>query len=206
MYESGDEDKINENDNAVESVNQNSQEKQVENLQRKINTLEQMVENRNQEINKPVQNVEADKITALSNLLGINKMKEQIDELNQGQNTIIGRLTEVINAVNNIAGHAQGTATQEPIGDPMQKMSMLSDLVGKGIELYSTYKQNKSPENTLPALDPSWIMSEAIQSVKDDFSLGKDLRTAIKNTLKQKTVNTIIKGVVNSNADNDEPA
>ena len=205
MYESGNEDKINENDNTVESLNESLEQDKLAALQRENQTLKQMVENRNQELNKPA-SVEPDKITALSNLLGINRINAAIDELNTGQNQIIGRLTEVINAVNNLAGHAQGTATGEPIGDPMQKMNMLSDLVGKGLELYSTYKQNKSPDNSLPALDPSWIMSEAIQSVKDDFSLGKDLRTAIKNTLKQKTVNTIIKGVVSSNTDNDEPA
>ena len=204
MYESGNEDKINENNATIENINDSIKQKELEDLQRENQTLKQMVENRNQELNKPA-SVEPEKISALSNLLGINKINAAIDELNQGQNQIIGRLTEVINAVNSIAGHAPGTAPESP-GDPMQKMNMLSELVGKGMEIYSTYKQNKTPENTLPALDPNWIMSEAIQSVKDDFSLGKDLRTAIKNTLKQKTVNTIIKGVVNSNTDNDDPA
>ena len=206
MYESDNEDKIEENDSTVESVNNEIQERKVEELQRKIDTLEQMVQNRDQEINKPVQNVEAEKIAALSNLLGINKMKEQIDELNTGQNQIIGKLSELITGFNNMTASVAPHNPESTTGDPMQKMSMLGELVDKGIQLYSTYKQNKSPENTLPALDPSWIMSEAIQSVKDDFSLGKDLRTAIKNTLKQKTVNTIIKGVVSSNTDNDDPA
>ena len=195
----------------VENVNAEYENNEVDKIKQENETLRKMVETRDAELNKPKEITE-DKISILSNALGINKINERLDELNKNDNYLVTEMGKIVNAINQLGQTLQGgqviSQGETPqIGDPVQKMELLSNLFDKGLQLYQTFKQNQAPPaSTIPQLDPNWIMTEAIEAVKDDFSLGKDLRSAIKNSIKQKTVNSIIKGVVHSNIDNDEPA
>lgn len=204
MYESGNEDKINESDNTIKSINDKIEQKSFEDLQRENQTLKQMVENRNQEIKK--ENSE-DKITALSNVLGINKMKAQIDELNQGQNSIIGKLSEVINGMNNITQAVNGNANNpqaEPmqVGDPMQKIELISNLIDKLGPLYTIYKQNQNPPSPQQLIDPEYINQKVKNSIMGNFELGE----ALIDSLKSKVINKALTKTVSQIIDNDEPA
>lgn len=207
LYESGNEDKINDNDSTVESIHDSIKQKELDDLQRENQTLKQMVENRNQEINKP-REISEDKIIVLSSALGIDKINERLDELNKNDNYLVQEMSKVVNAINQIGQTISGnqsipTGETPAIGDPIQKMELLSNLFDKGLALYTTYKQNSNQNSptAIPGLDPNWLMNEAIEAVKDDFSLGKDLRGAIKNSIKGKAVRGIIKDVINSNSD-----
>ena len=45
-------------------------------------------------------------------------------------------------------------------------------------------------------LNPAELMKDAAEAVKDDFSIGKELRTAIKASIRQKAVRGIVKEVM----------
>jgi len=86
LYESGNEDDITNENNTIESINENIQQKELEDLQRENQTLKQMVENRNQELKKESPE---DKIQTLATVLGINKINERLDELNKNDNYLV---------------------------------------------------------------------------------------------------------------------
>ena len=196
------------NDSTVESVNNSLKEKQYEDLQRENETLKQMVENRNQAIKKESSEDNQDKILALSNVLGINKMKEQIDELNNGQNQIIGKLSEVINSMNTITQSINGNhAVPTEASDPLAKLDLLSGVIDKATQLYSVYKQNKEPIAQAPLIDQNFINQRMVDSFMEDLDTGKSISTFIKNSLKKTAtkniVNTALKDIGH---DTDEPA
>ena len=208
MYESGNEDiEINE-DKTIETINESIQADKLKNLEIQNETLKKMVENRNQELKK--ENSE-DKILALSNVLGINKMKAQIDELNQGQNSIIGKLSEVITGMNNITQAVNTNvnhSTESPAsGNPLEKIELISSLIDKLGPLYQIYKQSREPQSVAPLIDQEFINKRMVDSFLSELDTGKDISTFIKNSLKKTAtkniVNTALKDI---GQDTTEPA
>ena len=203
MYESGNEDiKINE-DKTIETINESIQADKLKNLETQNETLKKMVENRNQELKKENSD---DKILALSNVLGINKMKAQIDELNQGQNSIIGKLSEVITGMNNITQvvNTNVNNNNEPIqtGNPLEKIEMITSLIDKLGPLYSIYKQNQTQPPAAQLIDPEYINQKVKNSIMGNFELGE----ALIDSLKNKVINKALTKTVSQIIDNDEPA
>lgn len=211
MYESGYEDEIENNDKTIESINDNIQQKEIDDLQRENQTLKKMVENRNAEIQKPKES--DDKIQALSNVLGINRINERIDELNQSQNSLIGKMSEMIQGMNNISsainGNKQGSIGPDvSTSDPMAKMELISGLLSKAGEFYSIYKQNQTPTNQPALIDQEFINKRMVESFMEDLDTGKSISTFIKNSLKKTAtksiVNTALKDI--GPTDDDGPA
>ena len=209
MYESGNEDKINESSDTIENINDSIKQKELEDLQRENQTLKQMVENRNQEIRKEPQE---DKIQTLSNALGINKINERLDELNKNDNYLVAEMSKVVNAINQIGqsisgGQAIPQGEAPAIGDPLQKMELLSNLFDKGLQLYTTYKQNKTPEAQAPLIDQNFINQRMVESFMEDLDTGKSISTFIKSSLKKTAtkniVNTALKDI---GQDSNDPA
>ncbi|MDA1136907.1 MAG: hypothetical protein O2916_11775 [Proteobacteria bacterium] len=203
MYESGNEDiKINE-DKTIETINESIQADKLKNLETQNETLKKMVENRNQELKKENSD---DKILALSNVLGINKMKAQIDELNQGQNSIIGKLSEVITGMNNItqAVNTNVNNNNEPIqtGNPLEKIELITSLIDRLGPLYSIYKQNQTQPPAAQLIDPEYINQKVKNSIMGNFELGE----ALIDSLKNKVINKALTKTVSQIIDNDEPA
>ena len=209
MYESGNEDKTNDSSNTIEKINDSIKQKEFEDLQRENQTLKQMVENRNQEIKKePPQ----DKIQVLAAALGIDKINERLDELNKNDNYLVQEMSKVVNAINqigqNISGNQAIPQGETPaIGDPLQKMELLSNLFDKGLQLYTTYKQNKDPVAQAPLIDQNFINQRMVESFMEDLDTGKSISTFIKSSLKKTAtkniVNTALKDI---GQDSNEPA
>lgn len=203
MYESGNEDKIDSMDNEVEQINQELQQKHIEDLETKIKTLEKMVENRNQEIknNEPAQ----DKIQVLASALGINKINERLDELNKNDNYLVSEMSKLVNAINIIGQNLSGNPqiTEAPtVADPLQKMELLSNLFDKGLQLYTTYKQNQTPQSPQQLIDPDYINKKVKNSIMGNFELGE----ALIDSLKSKVINKALTKTVSQIIDQDEPA
>jgi hypothetical protein len=203
MYESGNEEiKINE-DKTIETINESIQADKLKNLEIQNETLKKMVENRNQELKKDNSD---DKILALSNVLGINKMKAQIDELNQGQNSIIGKLSEVITGMNNITQavntNVNNHSEQIQPGNPLEKIELITSLIDKLGPLYSIYKQNQTQPPAAQLIDPEYINQKVKNSIMGNFELGE----ALINSLKNKVINKALSKTVSQIIDNDEPA
>lgn len=200
-------------DDTIESINENLENQEINSIKQENETLKKMVENRNQELNKQKENPE-DKIKALSNVLGIDKINARIDELNQSDNSIIGKLSEVINGMNNISNAINGNRPissdepQEP-SNPLAKMELISNLIDKGVQLYTTFKQNQNPpENTnnMLGIDQSWIMAQVGNSVKRKFELGDKIYDTVEAVLTKKTTNKVVNAALESKIDVDEPA
>ena len=208
LYESGNEDiEINE-DKTIETINESIQAEKLKNLETQNETLKKMVENRNQELKKENSD---DKITALSNVLGINKMKAQIDELNQGQNSIIGKLSEVITGMNNItqAVNTKVNNNSEPIqpGNSLDKIELISSLIDKLGPLYQIYKQTHEPAPLTPLIDQEFINKRMVESFLSELDTGKDIQTFVKTSLKRTATKNIINTALKDIGQNtDEPA
>ena len=209
MYESGNEDEIASNDSTIESINDSIKQKEFEDLQRENQTLKQMVENRNKEIKS--ENNE-DKITTLANVLGINKINERLDELNKNDNYLVQEMSKIVSAINQIGQNISGgqtipTGEAPAIGDPLQKMEILSNLFDKGLQLYTTYKQNKDPVSQAPLIDQNFINQRMVESFMEDLDTGRSISTFIKSSLKKTAtkniVNTALKDI---GQDSSEPA
>lgn len=195
-------------DDPIQDVNDEYEAQSFDKIKQENETLKKMVESRNAELQKPKEITE-DKILALSNVLGINKMKEQIDELNNGQNQIIGKLSEVINSMNTITQSINGNHQAIPTeaSDPLAKLDLLSGVIDKATQLYSVYKQNKEPIAQAPLIDQNFINQRMVDSFMEDLDTGKSISTFIKNSLKKTAtkniVNTALKDIGH---DTDEPA
>ena len=209
MYESGNEDKTNDSSDTIENINDSIKQKELDDLQTEIKTLKQMVENRNQEIKKePTQ----DKIQVLAAALGIDKINERLDELNKNDNYLVQEMSKVVNAINQIGqtisgGQSIPQGETPAIGDPLQKMELLSNLFDKGLQLYTTYKQNKDPVAQAPLIDQNFINQRMVESFMEDLDTGKSISTFIKSSLKKTAtkniVNTALKDI---GQDSNEPA
>ena len=151
-----------------------------------------------------------DKITAMSNVLGINKMKAQIDELNQGQNSIIGKLSEVITGMNSITQAVNTNAhTTEPAaaGNPLEKIELISSLIDKLGPLYQIYKQTHEPAPLTPLIDQEFINKRMVESFLSELDTGKDIQTFVKTSLKRTATKNIINTALKDIGQNtDEPA
>lgn len=207
MYESGNEDKIEPYDFTIESINNNIKEKEFENLQRENETLKKMVETRNNELKKEDSQ---DKILALSKVLGIDNMKNQIDELNNGQNAIIGKMTEIIQGMNNITATISGQTplTESTQENPLQKLQLIEGLISKAGEFYNIYKQNQTPHSAPALIDQDFINRRMVESFMEELDTGKSISTFIKNSLKKTASRNIVSTALKDigNADNNEPA
>ena len=203
------EEEITEENNTIKIINDKLERDKLEALQRENQTLKQMVENRNQEIKKePTQ----DKIQVLASALGIDKINERLDELNKNDNYLVAEMSKVVNAINQIGqtisgGQAIPTGEAPAIGDPLQKMELLSNLFDKGLQLYTTYKQNKDPVAQAPLIDQNFINQRMVESFMEDLDTGKSISTFIKSSLKKTAtkniVNTALKDI---GQDSNEPA
>ena len=208
MYESGNEDiEINE-DKTIETINESIQADKLKNLEIQNETLKKMVENRNQELKKENSD---DKILALSNVLGINKMKAQIDELNQGQNSIIGKLSEVITGMNSITQAVNTNAQHAPESNaainPLDKIELISSLIDKLAPLYQIYKQTHEPAPLAPLIDQEFINKRMVESFLSELDTGKDIQTFVKTSLKRTATKNIINTALKDIGQNtDEPA
>ena len=170
-----------------------------------------MVENRNQELTKPKE-IQEDKIQVLSAALGIDKINERLDELNKNDNYLVQEMSKVVNTINQIGqsisgNHTIPTGETPSIGDPLQKMELLSNLFDKGLQLYTTYKQNKDPVAQAPLIDQNFINQRMVESFMEDLDTGKSISTFIKSSLKKTAtkniVNTALKDI---GQDTNEPA
>ncbi len=199
-------------ENTIEIINEDLENKEIDTIKQENETLKKMLETRNAELNKQKENPE-DKIKALSNVLGIEKINARIDELNQSDNAIIGKLSEVINGMNNISSAIGGgnrsnnTEESQEIGNPLAKMELISNLIDKGVQLYTTFKSNQTPVGQPALIDQDFINKRMVESFMEELDTGKSISTFIKNSLKK----TATKNIVNASLkdiglDESEPA
>jgi hypothetical protein len=198
MYEEDKEPKS--TDEIINEYNQQEAERKKQEELQRLETLRRMEENRKQQ-------AEPDKIAALANVLGIGKINERLDELNQSQNAVIEKLGETINALNGITARINGgisQTTSPEIGDPMAKMELLTGLLDKAGQFYSIYKQNQSPPAPNSIIDPEIINEHLRDSMLSNFELGDALVKTLKNKVVGKALTKTISGIVND--DSNDPA
>jgi len=213
QYDQND-DKYNETDKIIQDVEAQKRAKENDEEKKRQETLRQMEINREnarleQEEQKRHEQEQIEKLNALSQTLGIPLINQRIDELNTSQNEIIGKLSQVINILNQgIPQQAPNYESASGQIDPIQKMEALSGIFDKAVQLYSVYKQNKEPQGAPPLIDQNFINQRMVDSFMEDLDTGKSISTFIKNSLKKTAtkniVNTALKDI--GHDDSNEPA
>jgi hypothetical protein len=199
MYEEDKEPKS--TDEIINEYNQQEAERKKQEELQRLETLRRMEENRK---NQPMPE---DKIKALSNVLGIDRINERLNELNESQNQVIGKLSETITALNRIVTQINGGVVQAPTSegvDPMAKMELLTGLLDKAGQFYSIYKQNQNPPAPNSIIDPEIINEHLRDSMLSNFELGDALVKTLKNKVVGKALTKTISGIVND--DSNDPA
>lgn len=158
----------------------------------------------------PIAKSSIDRLKELSDSLGVSQIREDVDVLKQNMNRIAESQQELISTVNSIATvfNQQNQGTPQQADQKGINPENAQALVAIVDTLADTWKKIKGPTeqpNQLPGLDPNWIISEAVEAVKDDFSLGRDLRAAIKRNIKGKAVSSVVKNMSNEVAGTHEP-
>lgn len=200
-------------DDTIEIINENIKNNEIDSIKQENETLKKMLETRNAELNKPKE-VAEDKIQVLSNALGLNKINERLDELNKNDNYLVNEMSKIVQAINQLGQNLQGgqvipQGETPAIGNPLQKMEMLSGLFDKGLQLYQTFKSNQTPVSAPALINQDFINQRMVESFMEDLDTGKSISTFIKNSLKKTAskniVNTALKDIGTDN-DSSEPA
>lgn len=184
-------------DKTIEDYNIKKEIEATEQEKIRLESLRQMEINKENERLKQLeleenQRQQEEKLNALSHTLGIPKINERLDELNVSQNEIIAKLTQVIQVLNQ--GIPQGQTVQAEAGqiDPIQKLEAVSGIFDKAVQLYTTFKQNQSPQAAPALIDQEFINKRMVESFMEDLDTGKSISTFIKNSLKKTATKNIV--------------
>lgn len=160
-------------------------------------------------INPPIDNkipeTNEQKLQRFLEASGIKQMREDVDAFqlqlqgiiselgNTNQN--ISKMNTVLEQVVNIINASQGEQTQGatttptqpvigPTANPMDRITMVKELIGGLKELASVYRDVKgSPSPTSFGLDDNWLKEEALGIVKEGLELTHDINRSVKRAL-----------------------
>ena len=84
-----------------------------------------------------------------------------------------------------------------------QLMDLLNSPVGEKLANRLFGSEEKTAQ--FPGLDPNYIMTRAVESVQDNFEIGKVINDSIKNSLKKTAINKITRSLTSLNDDGHQP-
>lgn len=186
----------------IEEINDTIAKQKAEVEQKRLETIAKMEQNRIEEEQRKKD------LIALVEALGIKQQQEDLDVLKQAiqaMNVNINAINEsLIKIVGVVDQHTQilngqpqaqqaGPATNTP---NEMKLMQLGELAKTFADVWHTIKGQPAPQVGIPGLDANALMSEAVEAVHDDFSIGKELRTAIKSSIRKKVVGNVISNVL----------
>ena len=154
-------------------------------------------------INHQVQGEEEkkrEKLRELSEALGIDEHRKEIDKLNSSVTYIADELTKTNSAINTIAqalstGQAPpSVSTPQSTGMDIEKLEVVGNLLEKVMGMYGQYKQMGQPQGPAPLIDQSIINQKMQQTFFDNLETGESINNFIKDSLKK----TVTKKVINS--------
>ena len=192
-----------ERTDAVEEANKFAESQRKEAALRQAETLNQMQKNRE----------DNELVKQLAEAMGYRQQQEDIDHLKngfaalqqsiqilvqslQGLKTEIEKTNNVVNQQSQMLMGANQTAAGVPASSNEAKLAELTNLASTVADIWKKIKGEPAPVAGIPGFDANSLMAEAIEAVHDDFSIGKELRGAIKNSIRKKVVGNVISSVL----------
>lgn len=199
-----------EDDNpSIEDINDQLAEQRREAELKRAETLQKMEQNR-------VEDEQAKaKLKALSNTLGIDQMREDIDAVKININYLGERMGDMVKAINNISASLQGQPQPQEAGAvtaPGNKLNVLLDLFQSpiGDKLLSKLFPENQAQSITPLISQDLINEKMTNAFMQDLETGESIRRFISDTLKKKATQTIVKTALSDMrtpvVDSDEPA
>ena len=156
-----------------------------------------------------------DALKKLSDDLGVTQIREDVDGLKADMRKLMESQQQIIESQNQVVSAINGSQQQQqsqpaaPGGMPelsqMEKMQAFGEIIEKAAGIWKQFKGEPPQQSSIPGLDPQWIMNEAVEAVKDDFSLGRELRGAIKRNIKGKAVSSVVQNMSKEVSHSHEP-
>lgn len=191
----------------IEEINDQLAEQRKQEELRKTETIAKMEQNRIEDEQAKA------KLKALSNTLGIDQMREDIDAVKININYLGERMSDMVKAINNISAAIQGQPVAQEAGAataPTSKLNLIEGLLqsplGEKI-LNKVFKDDAPPPQQIGFLTPDYIMEQTANAVKRKFELGDIIVDAVESTLTKGLTKQIVKHTLNQSVtDTDEPA
>lgn len=199
-----------EDDNpSIEEINDQLAEQRREAEIKRAETIQKMEQNRIEDEQAKA------KLKALSNTLGIDQMREDIDAVKININYLGERMGDMVKAINNISASLQGQPQPQEAGAvtaPGNKLNVLLDLFQSpiGDKLLSKLFPENQPQSITPLISQDLINEKMTNAFMQDLETGESIRRFISDTLKKKATQTIVKTALSDMrapvVDSDEPA
>lgn len=202
-----------ERTDAVEEANKFVENQRKEAALKQAETISQMQKNRE----------DNELVKQLAEAMGYRQQQEDIDHLKngfaalqqsiqimvqslQGLKTEIEKTNMVVNQQSQLITGANQTAAGAPAAPNEAKLMQLAEVAQSLAAAWKTIKGEPAPVAGIPGFDANSLMAEAIEAVHDDFSIGKELRGAIKNSIRKKVVGNVINSVLQPDDSTHGPA
>ena len=146
---------------------------------------------------------------AVLNLVNdVAQQREEIDKINESIKYIAEKMellfTNTTKQNELITQFVQGNnSPTQPNFQANQLMDILNSPLGEKLANRIFPTEEKTAH--FPGLDPNYIMNRAVESVQDNFEIGKVINDSIKNSLKRTAVNRITKSLTSLNDDGHQP-
>ena len=134
-------------------------------------------------------------LSKLSNALGIDQHREELDKLNQSVTYLADKMSEDRSVINEILSIVKGNHPQVPQENiahenPMQKIEALSQLIQPLAEAYKLFKgDSQAPQ---PLISQEIINEKMTKTFFDNLETGESINDFIKNSLKKTVTRKIV--------------
>jgi len=149
-------------------------------------------------LEKLAQDEKREKMKQLLKTLGVETLREDLDNANQKIEYLGGELTKAILMINKQSdivngGQVAGAQGSDPNAAKIQQLQQLAELAGviKNV-LAPSQQQTSSPLG----IDQSYINDFVGQTVKDQLELGSEITAAIRRSLTGKTSRGIMQNIM----------
>ncbi len=148
---------------------------------------------------------------AVLNLVNdVQQQREEIDKINESVKYIAEKMEILFQNTNKqnelITKFLQGGGQPSPTKQNFQA-NQLMDILNSplGEKLASRLFPTEDKTAQFPGLDPNYIMTRAVESVQDNFEIGKVINDSIKSSLKKTAINKITRSLTSLNDDGHQP-
>ena len=174
-----------------------------------VEKINEEFQNFHEEKNEPPPSIKEssmDKIKKLSNDLGVDQIREDVDAvkqsiqlLHESQQGIIDSMNQLVTSINNGGGGVSQPQSQPSNGNTgMSNMSpenlqMLVGMIDGLVDTYKKIKGNDAAPQPVQLISQDTINQKMQQSFMDDLQTGESIRKFITDALKKKATQQVVK-------------
>lgn len=164
------------------------------------------------EKNKAEDEAQRQKLKALSNTLGINQIREDLDSVKTNITYLAERLGEMVKAINNVSAVISNSPPPQITDQPQNKINMIGELLSSplGDKILAKIFPENNINSIAPLISQDLINEKMTSAFMQDLETGESIRKFIADTLKKKATQVIVKTALSDISpapkNSDEPA